>query len=306
MNDASRAVGRPDDDDAAAGRSTRRSASRSDRQRASLPVFVALTFTLTSLLWIPGVVVFGDRLQAVSPLEAPRFFVLQTLGAAGPSIAAWIVLRWTEGPQAIRRIGDRYRRWKVGLRWYVAAVLLVPAVQLAVLAGDAMIGDDAVVTAASPLGQMLGDLGVAGLLAVFPLIVLSNVFSSPLLEEFGWHGLALPRLQRRYSALTSSVLLGVVWGIWHVPLTVAYGDQLGPLMVEIVAVTILMTWVFNHTDGSMLLMLLFHASLNASIGPLSGDATPWTAALLTAAVAALVALRCGADNLAARRRFQTT
>lgn len=301
MNDAARSAGRPDGDDAAARPST-----RSAGQRASFAMFVGLTFAITWLLWIPGVVVFGDQLSAASPFQVPGFVVLQTLGAAGPSIAAWIVLRRSEGRQAIRRIGDRYRRWRVGLRWYVVAVLLVPVLQVAVLAGDAMIGADAVVPAASPLGQMLGDLGVAGLVAVFPVIVASNVFSSPLLEEFGWRGFALPRLQRRYSALTSSVLLGVVWGVWHTPLTVAYGDPLGPLVLEIVAVTILMTWVFNHTAGSMILMLLFHASLNASVGPLSGDATPWAAALLTAAVAALVVVRCGADNLSARQRFHAT
>lgn len=213
MNDAARSAGRPDGGDAVARPST-----RSAGQRASLAMFVGLTFAITWLLWIPGVVVFGDRLSAASPFQVPGFVVLQTLGAAGPSIAAWIVLRRSEGRQAIRRIGDRYRRWRVGLRWYVVAALLVPAMQLGVLAGDALIGDDAVVSAASPLGQMLGDLGVAGLLAVFPLILLSNVFSSPLLEEFGWRGFALPRLQRRYSALTSSVLLGVVWGVWHLPL----------------------------------------------------------------------------------------
>lgn len=301
MNDAARSAGRPDGGDAAARPST-----RSAGQRAPLAMFVGLTFAITWLLWIPGVVLFGDQLSAASPFQVPGFVVLQTLGAAGPSIAAWIVLRRSEGRQAIRRIGDRYRRWRVGLRWYVVAALLVPAMQLGVLAGDALIGDDAVVSAASPLGQMLGDLGVAGLLAVFPLIVASNVFSSPLLEEFGWRGFALPRLQRRYSALTSSVLLGVVWGVWHLPLTIAYGDPLGPLLLEIVAVTILMTWVFNHTAGSMILMLLFHASLNASVGPLSGDATPWAAALLTAAVAALVVLRCGADNLSAHQRFHAT
>ena len=301
MNDAARSAGRPDGGDAVARPST-----RSAGQRASLAMFVGLTFAITWLLWIPGVVLFGDQLSAASPFQLPGFVVLQTLGAAGPSIAAWIVLRRSEGRRAIRRIGDRYRRWKVGLRWYVVAVLLVPVINVGVLAGDAMIGDDPVVPAASPLGQMLGDLGVAGLVAVFPLIVAGSVFSSPLLEEFGWRGFALPRLQRLYSALTSSVLLGVVWGVWHLPLTIVYGDAFGPLVLEFVAVTVLMTWVFNHTAGSMIVMLLFHASLNASVGPLSGDATPWAAALLTAAVAALVVLRCGADDLAVRQRFDAT
>lgn len=96
-------------------------------------------------------VVYGDRLSAASPLSSPGFVVLQTLGAAGRSVAALALLRRREGRQASRRIGEGYTRWRVGVRWYAVAALLIPAINVAVLAGDALIGDDAVAAAGSPL-----------------------------------------------------------------------------------------------------------------------------------------------------------
>jgi membrane protease YdiL (CAAX protease family) len=272
MNDAARSAGRPDGDDAPPRPST-----RSDGHRASLAMFVGLTFAITWLLWIPGVVLFGDQLSAASPFQLPGLVVLQTLGAAGPSIAAWIMLRRSEGRRAIRRIGDRYRRWKVGVRWYVVAVLLVPVINVGVLAGDAMIGDDAVVPAASPLGQMLGDLGVAGLVAVFPLIVASNVFSSPLLEEFGWRGFAVPAAPRSWPLVVTGLVVGVLFLIPHLALHLPgnlYDNlPMWPLVLIIMSGSMLFTWAFTGSGGSVVVAALMHATFNG-LTPLSRGIDP--------------------------------
>lgn len=181
-----------------------------------------------------------------------------------------------------------YKIWRVGLQWYVVAILLIPAIQIASLLAVGVLSEGPAVDPASPLGETVAQMGVVGALAFFPVTVLAQMFSSPLLEEFGWRGPALPRLQDRSSALTSSVILGLIVGIWHLPLTLAYGDPVAPYLLRIVAITILVTWVFNNTRGSVLLAMVFHASANASLVPLSGGSGPWPSVLLTLAVACAV------------------
>lgn len=275
-----------------------------DADVQQLGSFVGLTFVVSWAFWIPSAAMFGQAASAGSPFDSPLFVAFQTAGAAGPSVAAWWLLRRHEGQEAANRIVERYKRWKVGVRWYVVALLLVPSIQLLVLAGDALIGTDPIAGPGTPLGDMLADLGVAGAIAVFPLSLLGQLPSSPLLEEFGWRGYALPRMQERFDALTSSLLLGLVWGSWHLPLVLAYGEQPAPYMVQIVALTVLLTWVYNNTNGSMLLALIFHASMNASLVPLTGSIGPWPLALTSAAAAAAVTATVGRENLSrATRRF---
>jgi membrane protease YdiL (CAAX protease family) len=86
-------------------------------------------------------------------------------------------------------------------------------------------------------------------------------------EEAGWRGYLLPRLQTRWSALTASLLVGIVWFLWHVPLLFIPGDQNGamplPLMaVFILASAVLYTWLYNNTGGSVLAVTLLHGGLN--------------------------------------------
>ncbi|MEM2109411.1 MAG: CPBP family intramembrane glutamic endopeptidase [Candidatus Odinarchaeota archaeon] len=95
----------------------------------------------------------------------------------------------------------------------------------------------------------------------------------PLQEEFGWRGYALPRFQAKYSALISSVVLGIIWAVWHFPLNFMY--WLGPpyelglsmflsTVILFIFVSILFTWIYNNTGGSILAALIFHTMLNLS------------------------------------------
>jgi membrane protease YdiL (CAAX protease family) len=110
-------------------------------------------------------------------------------------------------------------------------------------------------------------------------------------EEFGWRGLALPLLQGRWNALASSVVLGLVWGVWHLLLMVAHGDPLVPYLLLIVPHTVLMTWVVNCARGSMLLAMLFHAGLNTALTTLSVGSSSVVEILLTWLVTVAVILR---------------
>lgn len=266
--------------------------------------FFAATFGVSWIFWIPAAFLFARNLSGASPFFSPALILLQTLGAAGPSIVAYWLLRRSGSRDAARPILDRYKIWRVGSLWYLVAALLVPAIQLAGhLTGGALSGGD-LIDHSSPLGEMLADVGVAGAMVLFPLIVIAQLPSSPLLEEFGWRGFALPRLQDRYSALTASVILGLLWGIWHLPLTLAYGDPVVPFLLQIIAISVIITWVFNNTRGSMLIAMLCHASLNASIVPFSSATGHWPGTLMSIAVAVVVVVRAGWKNLGKQPRFR--
>ncbi|MEM2947126.1 MAG: CPBP family intramembrane glutamic endopeptidase [Candidatus Bathyarchaeia archaeon] len=146
--------------------------------------------------------------------------------------------------------------------WYVPAFLFWP-----VIAGFSM------------LMVLLNEGAVPELVALSqPQLILWNFvyiffLGGPLQEEFGWRGYALPRLQACYSALLSSVVLGVMWAIWHLPLNLMYlaGPQyqvgiawLSSTVVLFVFVSILFTWIYNNTGGSIFAALIFHTMLNLS------------------------------------------
>ncbi len=137
----------------------------------------------------------------------------------------------------------------------------------------------------------------------------------PLQEETGWRGFMLPRLQANRSALSAALLLGVVWGLWHIPMyfvpgtgqseTISGGTSpafaIGAFVVWTMGLSVLFTWLFNQTRGSLLVVMLFHASVNlAAFVPQavgSTGAASFLYPLITWVVAIVVIQRYGARTL---------
>jgi membrane protease YdiL (CAAX protease family) len=158
-------------------------------QRYSLPGFFLLTLGLTWLLWVPAAFLLaGDEQAAVS---AP-VVVVQTLGAAMPSLVAVALVRWAYGKQQLRELFVRVRPWRGDKRWYAVASLLMPLLAGCSIGIRAWRDEDFAVAPTSPLGEITAEIGVVGLLLTLPLMFLGLLFSSPILEEFGWRGFALP------------------------------------------------------------------------------------------------------------------
>jgi uncharacterized protein len=266
--------------------------------------YLGLTFALAWAAWVPAAAFFSNTDRPGLPSFTGGLFVLQTLGVAAPTLAAYLVLRVSGRRDLLGWISARYRIWRVHPGWYLVAALLAPAITLLSLWVRALADPHFQIAPGSPLGEMLADLGVGGVALVFPLLVLAWLPSSALLEEFGWRGLALPLLQGRWNALAASVLLGLVWGVWHLPLMVASGDPLVPYLLLIVPHTVLMTWVVNSTRGSMLLAMLFHASLATALTTLYPGSRSMVEIVLTWLVAAAVVLHYGPGNLARHHRVQ--
>lgn len=195
--------------------------------------------------------------------------LLLALGSYAPALAG-VIASWIgrdEGEAAAFR--QRIRTWRVGAKWYLYALLIpsliwIPAVVLAARLGT------------------LGQVQAAGL-AFFPVIFLTNLG-----EEIGWRGYALPRLMQRFSPLTASLLLGVVWGAFHIPVYLQR-PLVGLLSFAlIVAVSVFLTWLFIGSGGSVLICTLFHAVLNTWVQVLLAGEN--AGALLAVTVAVLWAL----------------
>ncbi|WP_411964371.1 lysostaphin resistance A-like protein [Haloferax sp. YSMS24] len=194
---------------------------------------------------------------------------LFTLGALGPFLAAAIVL-WASG-ESIREWFKPRLRWRLSPRWYVA-VVAIPILFLAL--GTAMYG---------ALGYPY-DLGVLDLGAVFyltlPLFILFEAVIGGGKEELGWRGFALPKMQARYGATISGLVIGIAWAFWHLPqfFTTSSPHGTWPLGqqvlwgVSVVGFSIVLTWLYNET-GSVWLAMLGHGAINILSGLVPIDAT---------------------------------
>jgi membrane protease YdiL (CAAX protease family) len=181
----------------------------------------------------------------------------------------------TEGRVGVRRLLGRYVLWRVGIRWYLFALLGVP---LIMMLGTMIVWGDL-----PNLGALGGLSFVPGYLVFFILVL---IIGGPLLEEGGWRGFALPRMQLLHGPLVASLILGLLWALWHLPeflvpswaASSGGGGILGiaQFLIIAVAIAIMMTWVFNNTRGSLLLAILVHTSIDASGRPL-GEIFPPTA-----------------------------
>ena len=218
-------------------------------RRRPLVTFFVLAFLLPWLVWVPRAV--GVPVGLLDPLST--WFV---------AVAAVVAAALTGGRAALRDLGRRLVRWRVGWAWYVV-VLVGPAVFSVAAAGVVVLLEGSWSAALpAPLANQAWVL-----LAAF---LLGAVLTDGLGEEVAWRGFALPRLLERATPLAASVVLGLLWGAWHLPLLWTedkplHGQLFWLLLVDITAKSVLFTWVFLHTRGSVLIAMLFHGATNLFI-----------------------------------------
>ncbi|MFN8631793.1 MAG: CPBP family intramembrane glutamic endopeptidase [Chloroflexota bacterium] len=237
-----------------------------------------MAYLLSWLVW--GSVIAQDR-------GLIGFHIPQGLALWGVFFASVIVALATGGRDALMDLARRALRWRVAPIWY-AVVLLVPAGIVAVsVAAAKLLGDDVPVGVDMPLGSAV---------AYFA----TGVFFFTLTEETGWRGFVLPRLQSKFTPLAATLVLAAGWTVWHLPLWfIADSPQAAwPFLgfaVLVLAQSVLMTWVFDHARGSVLLMGIFHAAADASLsfgGSLSGSSLAfWVTVAVYVLAAGAVVLR---------------
>ncbi|HEY0754160.1 MAG TPA: CPBP family intramembrane glutamic endopeptidase [Ktedonobacteraceae bacterium] len=239
-------------------------------RRYPLFSYFFIAYLLSWLGWLP-LVLSQDGLRLLPfHLPGPPNANVGILGGAfGPIGSGFLCTAIMSGKAGLRQLLRRFILWRVGVQWYVFAILGFPTLLLLGI----------FVTVPGALAAFrLSMLPLTLLLYVGLLIV--GMFISPLAEEPGWRGFALPRLQERYGPFMGSIILGLFWGCWHFPLFLVpgyngvgtgflgVGIPFGEFLVGIIAVTILMTWAFNHTRGSLLIALLIHSAIDSFPRPL--------------------------------------
>ena len=251
-------------------------------KRHPLGTFFGLTFALTwatMVLWLQG----GGE-------DIPWF-------TFGPMLAALIVTMLVGGRAGLMALLHRQVQWRVSIGWYAVAIGLPIALELVTVALNVAMG------AHAPTWD-----GMRPWPTILGMTALYAVFSGPLGEELGWRGFALPRLlgrfaARPYGALVASLILGVIHAAWHLPLLLI-GEQDVPSLLGPIVAAILITWLFQHVRGSVLLVVLFHAAVQNSgrfLSPLftGADATQqhWLRLAVWAAVVVVIVLVAGPARL---------
>lgn len=199
-----------------------------------------------------------------TPLRLPDSLI--AVGGFGPAVSAFVVLTLTSGKRGVLCLLRSIVQWRVGALWYLVALLGLPVL------------------------NFLAFLVVPGVLADFvapglslPRLYLSEIAISltigiaPLWEEVGWRGFAQPRVQRLYGPVVGTLILGALWGVWHLPFFfgplartgpeatfVSAGIALVEFSIGLTGLSVVMAWVLNNCRGSTLMAILLHACFDSS------------------------------------------
>ena len=190
----------------------------------------------------------------------PAVPFITIFGAAfSASLAAIIVTGVISGKAGVKKLLGRFLIWRFGIGWWLAALLLPAVATLGAVLLSSQFG-----------GRALDTSQLSPVYTLVPLLLM-KVIQAGMGEEFGWRGFALPRLQSRYNALAASIIVGIMHALWHWPLyfiepMTQYYEQVAwgfvpALLIDTVMVTlwsIMYTWLYNNSKGSVLMAAFFH------------------------------------------------
>lgn len=250
------------------------------RSRPALLFFI-LAFAITWIVWVP---------RAVGEAWAEEIGAIWTYG---PALAAVVAAAIVGGRAELSLLGRRLLEWRIGLRWYF--VILLGPLALALLEA-AILPIVSEVTWSESLPSPFTEPLTSTIIFLLILSVTDGVG-----EELGWRGFAIPHMLKGSSAVTASLVLGVLWAAWHLPLfwtegSALEGSSIAFLFARLPATAVVYTWLLQHTKGSVLAAALFHGALSVfapTPPPTGADVTGsivsvvvwWAAALTVIALA---------------------
>ena len=258
-------------------------------------VFFGLVLGLSYFVfWGPLALFKIPTISFVSDVKGSSWaIILFVVGGFVPSLLA-IFLTWKkEGIPGLRSLGQGLIQFNLGWRWYVFTFLIVIAGTAGQLAINKLLGHTFDAT-----------LFIKQSGSFLPLLILG-----PLSEEIGWRGYALGRLQTHWNALTSSLIVGVFWGLWHLPLFMMVGTSQHELeipfigfLINIIASSILYTWLYNNTKQSLWSAILLHWLYTYAVQVMSSGVTRsplynWLECLPHVLIALVVLIVWGPERL---------
>jgi len=221
--------------------------------------FFLIAFAFTWIFWILEAL-------AIRGMLGTSIFVDFLVGpnnpaAWGPLVAAFLLTYLSARKVGVIKLLKRGVYFRFNKIWWLPTLFLMPAITggallLAILSGETI---PELTWLSNPFTLVVGSYSFTYLLFL----------GGPLQEEFGWRGYALPRLQARFNALVSSLILGFMWGLWHLPYffiseEIIYQHAIFGLIISDILIAILMTWLYNNTGGSILTALIFHTTISFS------------------------------------------
>ncbi len=205
--------------------------------------------------------------------QHPLFF----LAVYSPAIAAFIVIMYIAGVTGLRRYLTRLMRWRCSIGWYALLFIGIPLVYY---------------SAAALKGNLFTEPLSFDSIEALVAALFFTAIKGPV-EEFGWRGMALPLLQRKLAPVWAGLILGLIWGFWHLPAFLLSGTPQNawtftPFFAGSIAVSVIITALFNSSHGSILLAMLFHFQLNNPVWP---DAQPYDMYMFVVAAVLVVWFR---------------
>ncbi len=260
-------------------------------------VFFTVVFCWTWMFWMLAAAL---RISVQTALGE----MLLILGLLGPTLGGIGFAYLTQERKYWREFWLRiFDPRRIKAQWYLVIILFVPGLlATAVLLDVATAGNVVLVQIGKKVGSFL-----SAPMTIAPFLFLTFI-QGPLPEELGWRGYALDQLQARWSALVSSLILGAIWALWHLPLffikDLYYFDhgfwslEFWMFMVGVIPTAVIYTWIFNNTNRSTLGAILFHFMSNFTfeLGNLTNGTTLYSTLLWIVTAMAVVAL-WGAETL---------
>ena len=246
-------------------------AGRNPMTIKSLTPFLAITFLLTWGL-SALLILFYDQIVAIFG-EISTTNPLYILAVYSPGFATFFLVWHHYGLKGLGSIFQRLTLWRAPMTWWLFLILGIPVFFYAGAFIKGTINDP---LPFSPWYQVLPALGLA-------------LFLGPI-EEFGWRGLALPLLQRKFAPFWASLILGLIWAAWHIPAFLMSGTPQSswafvPFFAGVVAISVVITPLFNASRGSLLIAVIYHFQMMNPIWP---DAQPWDSLLIIIAAVIIV------------------
>lgn len=213
--------------------------------------FFLLTYAISWLLWLPSVLRTNGFDSLPEIVGLPGMFAV-----FGPAIAAFMLTGRESGRAGMIKLLRRAIAAGFSARWWLPTLFLMPLIGLLTLGILILLGIE--------LPEWTAPTLLTALITTIFILFLGGG-----LEEFGWRGYALDRLQNGQNAVAASLVLGLIWGLWHLPLFFIEGttQEVIPLwqfLLQIMVLSVLFTWLYNNTGGSLLVAILFHTIGNTT------------------------------------------